>query len=846
MILKDYQVRCLKQVKNYLNVLYKYKEKYLKYLELDYDLAKDYNFCKKAWDECKISNLKGEIIDYNSKYTGIGTPLPNICLKIPTGGGKTFLATKSIDLINSIYMNKKTGFVLWIVPTDQIYKQTFKALKDREHPYRQSLDLSSGGKTLILKKTDRFTKDDIENNLVIMLLMLPSANRKNKETLKIFRDSGAFDSFFPSDENFKMHEELLKEHPNLDYFENEYGFRNKQVKTSLGNTLKILKPIIIIDEGQKAYSKGAQDTIRGFNPSIILELSATPPEGSNPLVSISGKELNAEEMIKLDMHVINKSTTEWRDVLTDSVNKRNFLEEQSIQYKSETGKYIRPINLIQVERTGKNQVDSGYIHSEHVKEYLIRYCGISENEIAIKSSDKDDIEGIDLLSEDCEIRYIITKQALQEGWDCPFAYVLTVLTDTKAEMNITQLVGRILRQPYAEKTSKLELNESYVYCFRENSNEVLKSIKKSLESEGLGDMKSKIISNSTDTVNSYIRNIEYREKFKQYKGKIYLPRFLFNDNSNFREVSYEMDILSRINWNDIKFDKINQLVLSENQKKDIVIDIALSDDYSSLTNQKIMSMNDTNNSDIDYLFVARNISRHIPNPWIAYEIATKALDILLSKYNANIISSNLVFIIEELNKMIESQKDELAQYIFYELISNKTIQFFLQREYAFILPTSNTIKGNSTYLNKLNGMPLEKSLFEFVVEDDLNNLEKSIAVCIDEQEKLLWWYRNIAKKDYHIQGWKKFKIYPDFIFAKLENEDFATVHILETKGVHLKNDDTKYKTNVFELCNELVEKMDWDELEEEFFNNQIEFKVVYDIEWKQKINEIFAATNVAL
>ena len=164
-------------------------------------------------------------------------------------------------------------------------------------------------------------------------------------------------------------------------------------------------------------------------------------------------------------------------MLSSKCRKRNSLEKLANNMNRKLGVYT-PNCLIQVERTGRNQVNSGYIHAEHVKNYLMNECGISSNEIAIKSSEKDDIEGIDLLSKECPIRYIITKQALQEGWDCSFAYVLTVLTDTSSEMNITQLVGRILRQPYAKKTKIIDLDESYVYCYRPNTNEILSNIKK--------------------------------------------------------------------------------------------------------------------------------------------------------------------------------------------------------------------------------------------------------------------------------------------------------------------------------------------------------------------------------
>jgi type III restriction enzyme len=212
--------------------------------------------------------------------------------KIPTGGGKTLLACHTIDLINRRYLKKQTGIVLWIVPTTQIYRQTLLSLRDRAHPYRQILDIASGGRTLILEKTDRFMPLDVQENLAVMMLMLPSANRLNKETLKVFKDSGGFGDFFPPEDDREKNERLLRQFPNLDFFGDANGFMGRVVKTSLGNTLRILKPIILIDEGHKAYSDKARDTILGFNPSIVVELSATPPEDVNKLVVISGQQLN--------------------------------------------------------------------------------------------------------------------------------------------------------------------------------------------------------------------------------------------------------------------------------------------------------------------------------------------------------------------------------------------------------------------------------------------------------------------------------------------------------------------------------------------------------------------------
>ncbi len=102
---------------------------------------------RKAWEKSVPASI------YHSRTNGLGEPLPTFCLKIPTGGGKTLLATRVVDLVNTHYRKRQTGLVLWIVPSTQIYDQTLKALKDRDHPYRQQLDMASAGRTLTLEKT---------------------------------------------------------------------------------------------------------------------------------------------------------------------------------------------------------------------------------------------------------------------------------------------------------------------------------------------------------------------------------------------------------------------------------------------------------------------------------------------------------------------------------------------------------------------------------------------------------------------------------------------------------------------------------------------------------------------
>ena len=127
MILKEFQKRTLEAVQSYLEQLSEWREKAPRLLEMD----PDYDWVQSAWQKAAPGRT------YLPRRDPLHRPLPSFCLKVPTGGGKTLLAIKVIDLVNIHYRRRQTGLVLWIVPTTQIYNQTLGALKDRDHPYRQ-------------------------------------------------------------------------------------------------------------------------------------------------------------------------------------------------------------------------------------------------------------------------------------------------------------------------------------------------------------------------------------------------------------------------------------------------------------------------------------------------------------------------------------------------------------------------------------------------------------------------------------------------------------------------------------------------------------------------------------
>jgi type III restriction enzyme len=838
---KEYQVKTLDQVKRYLDNLYAARGQYERMVAQGQGtFVRDYSSV--AWEQREIRRA------YHGKKDGLNRPLPAFCLKVPTGGGKTFLAIKTIDLVNTNYLKRQTGLVLWIVPTTQIYSQTIKSLRNRDHPYRQHLDIASGGRTVILEKTDRFTPLDVGENLVVLMLMLQSAGRKSKEVLRLFKDSGGFQDFFPSEDDVQANSVLLDRVGNLDTFETESPFWGKQIKTSLGNTLRLLNPVIILDEGHKAYTEIAQETLRGFNPCIIVELSATPPKASNILVDIAGIELNREEMIKFDLHIMNKASPDWKDTLLDSHNHLEALKEKAREYAGQTGNYIRPICLIQVERTGKAQHGAGYIHAEDVREHLTKVMGVPPEQVAVKTSEKDELKEVDdvggLMSPDCRIRYIITKQALQEGWDCAFAYVLTILTKPGSKTALTQLVGRILRQPFAKKTGMKELDESYVFCFQQKGQELLEEIRRGFRGEGLGDLAGRIgMEDEVEGVLEEERLCQVRDKFKKAAGQVILPVFVMRDGSSWRKVSYEMDIASRIEWDGADLGAMSSLTLSAVEEKDLEQIAGISEDASRVIELKEAISLKKGSLRLDSVFMARHLLDIVPNPWVAHEFGEHVLQDLLGQYDKKVVVNNFVFIIEELRKHLSGQKDRLAKEVFAEMLSNDQLRFLvIANDLAYRLPEKKRVRSART-LTRQTGEQLERSLFDYVPEEDFNEMEKRVAWYLEEQERLFFWYRNIPKQDYSVQAWRKHRIYPDFIFSTTGNggNGFDRVFVVETKGLHLKgSEDTEYKRSVFDLCNDLAKETTTNQLGMELESKKVSFHVVDEVEWQQRFNEILS------
>ncbi|AEK57899.1 conserved hypothetical protein [Acidithiobacillus caldus SM-1] len=854
----DYQDRVLSTLDAYLDLLKEKKARADKVAALaaqDPDLGLAIpDFSKETWEAMKAAGklpASRAAIPFSPRVDGCGRPVPNAVLKVPTGGGKTWLAVSAVSRVMGRYLDRNTGFVLWIVPNEAIYTQTLKHLKDRQHPYRQALDRAAAGRVKIMEKTDRLDARDVETNLCVMLLMLQSANRETQDSLKMFQDRGDVHGFFPPEGEQQAHKAAIELTPNLAAYTGMFPM----VKDSLGNALRVIRPVVVMDEGHRAISDLAFSTLYGFNPCFVLELTATPQDvqprgGRNPregryanvLVEVTGRELDREGMIKMPLNLDPRQGNDWKATLNAALAKLNALDAEARKLRADTGRYIRPIMLIQVERTGADQRESGHIHAEDVKDWLLT-AGFDQAEIAIKTAQQNDLndpENQDLLSPTNRVRAIITKQALQEGWDCPFAYVLCSLAASANLKAMTQLVGRILRQPGALKTGVEALDECHVITHHADTATVVGAIKDGLEQDGLGDLVLRVTQDDKSASGKATRTIKRRPAFAT--TEIYLPKVMVVEDGEARELDYETDVLAAIDWRGFDPKEIAERIPENAQAAESQLQrIRLAEDGDELFVGETVAAN-TEILAFDPAHAVRMISDIVPNPFVGREIVGATLAALRARgFDDAKLGLLASLIVEELRKGLDAARNARAEALFKAEVAAGRIQFRLRldgRNWRMPFSIETTEPENARQLLNRAGGPLEKSLFAPVYENELNSDERDVAVYLDGEKTLAWWHRNVARTQYGIQGWKKAKIYPDFIFAVQRQGEAKRITVLETKGDQLDNLDTAYKREALAF---LSEHFQWDEAtpvgELELVNNgeTVEGTLILMSEWKAKL-----------
>lgn len=417
------------------------------------------------WAEKNVIVGFGGMPSYNNTIENT----PHVCFKVPTGGGKTFLACNALKTIFDNLPSKKAKLVVWLVPSEAILTQTLKNLSDPAHPYRQKIEAHFNGRVQVYSKQQvldgqQFNPTTVNEQLCIVVMSFDSFRIRNKEGRKVYQENGNFQPF-------------------AKFIETPDTLIDNVDETALIQVFNQLSPVVIVDESHHTTGDLSIEMLKNLNPSFILDLTATPRANSNIISYVDAAQLKAENMVKLPVIVYNRPSQE--EVIADALDLRNKLDELA-QTKTD-GRYIRPIVLFQAQPKQAENVET----FEKLKKRLVDN-GIPEEEIAIKTADINELKNVDLQSPDCKIKYIITVNALKEGWDCPFAYILATLANKTSIVDVEQILGRVLRLPYTQQNESKFLNLSYVLTCSNDFHTTITKVIKGLNDAGFSEKEYRI------------------------------------------------------------------------------------------------------------------------------------------------------------------------------------------------------------------------------------------------------------------------------------------------------------------------------------------------------------------
>lgn len=393
--------------------------------------------------------------------SGFPPDMPYFCLRVPTGGGKTWLAAKSVALVNTHLLRCEHSVILWLVPSKPIREQTLRALRDRLHPYHAALREAGPITVMDLDEAKSVTRATLDTSTTIIVATRQAFQVEDEESRKVYQSSGAlmhhFDNLSPT-----QRDGLLSDGEGAE----------RTTPCSLANVLLLRRPFVVVDEAHNSRTELAFDMLARFRPSGVMELTATPDlerTPSNVLHSVSAAELKAEEMIKLP--VVLETEPNWQQCLADAIGRRDALHKLADEERRAGSPYLRPLVLIQAEprRAGVETLDV-----ERVKNELISNHGIPASEIVVATGEEKGLEQIDadyklgIADPACPVKFVITQKALAEGWDCPFAYILVSMASLSSATAVEQLLGRVLRQPGASHRQAKALNQSYAFVVSRN------------------------------------------------------------------------------------------------------------------------------------------------------------------------------------------------------------------------------------------------------------------------------------------------------------------------------------------------------------------------------------------
>jgi len=722
--------------------------------------------------------------------------MPYVCIRLPTGGGKTLLAAHAIGIAAKRYSQTDAPVCLWLAPSNAIVQQTLKALKTPGHPCRIALTDAFSGRDvncISVSEALRISRVNLESSVTVIVATIQSLRQEETEGRKIYDDNGNLMEHFDSvDPELKGN--LRRGDGGKIYY-------------SLDNALKLRRPIIISDEAHNAGTDLSYESLARFSPSCIVEFTATPqtahdpPKGkyaSNVLTQASAFQLKNANMIKFPLHleIFNNNP---REAIRAAIVKRKDLEEIAKKEKE----YIRPITLYQAEdRKGETTV-------EDIENWLKdkKLFGVPQEQIAVQTGNRRELEEHDLMSPDCPIRHIITVRAIAEGWDCPFAYVLCSMANYESPRPVEQVLGRILRLPYASRKKDNSLNESYAYVARGRFREVASSVITALVNKNgyqLMEGADLVRSSSSNIGGLFGKTSESTNKSKE----IVVPRLMVNGKDEQQPLEFEhfLDVqwsiaqkipevddfqlpASALGKADIDINEKQELTYKMTATEEIRRQMTLLDSDKKWTEESLAAFID---SEIKHLDIPQMQS-------VPYILST--IKALREKYDLALLARYRFDVRRYIEEKIKDLRNEKARQGYQQIL--ETVNVNNGKLQVSASHTLNFERGkNYQPRSHYDGDSFKKHLHPYV--GDLKNIgeEYECACYLDDLEEMDVWVRNLDK-DPDYSFWLQTstdKFYPDFV-CRLKD---GRILVVEYKGGdRWSNDDSKEKRAIGKIWAEL-------------------------------------------
>ena len=818
-----------------------------RYLELVVELQSPTKAYTAFWNERNVMVGLGGMPNYVNALPGV----PHVCAKVPTGGGKTYIAASAVRTIFDAIPQRRARAVVWLVPSDAILTQTSRALQNPNHPYRQRLDVDFGGRVEVYSKEQALMGQNINpssvtEQLSVFVFSYDSFRTSKKDGRKAYQQNGYLADF-------------------AKWMSDPTVLLTDTDETALIQVIRFLNPVVIVDESHHATSELSVEMLQDFNPCFVLDLTATPKKNSNIISFVDASRLKRAHMVKLPVIVYNRKSL--ADVYADAIAIRAKLEAQAKREQETSGCYLRPIVLFQAQPRTKTDSTT----YEKIKKTLLD-GGIPEQEIAIKTADKDELKNVDLLSPDCPIRYIITVNALKEGWDCPFAYVLATVANRTSVVDVEQILGRVLRLPYTRKNKSEVLNLSYVITSSADFHQTVEKVVDGLNSAGFSsrdyraqDVNIPVVTAPTVEPEqlSMAQSLEKEPEIPDVSGSDLKTRFdaakqeaeRSNDETTVRSdpmlaqaleqnKAYEDEISHTDNTAlsqaplEVR-DKMNQFRMNAEFAEEAstlrfpqftleTLPSLFSDSYETLEKEHLESGFSLQDKDahVDFNTVSAEMARvdvddskdsaakawllsgsdsSYFREWFNVQPSEKRLSLCKGMIKGKLSKMNCIndreldeYINRVIGTLTEDQLSELEQspYPYVVKIQEKvkhllsqhrcrTFERWLEQDKIvcrpnYALPTVISPTSFTTMVPKAL----------YTAEEDMDKYEFKVVWKLASLDNVKWWHRNISRLGFQING--PVHAYPDLIVMLQSGK----ILMVETKGDHLDNDESKEKAKI--------------------------------------------------